>query len=92
MNISETLEKCIDNFSTLYEQKGIVLQLTNNCEKNIILTDESKFVLICTNLLSNAYKFTEAGGTVTVKAWEESHSTLAVRVEDTGKGIEENRI
>ena len=92
MNISETLQKCIDNFSTLYGQKGITLTLTNDCKKNIILTDESKFILICTNLLSNAYKFTETGGTVTVKVYEKSDDGLSVRIEDTGHGIEENRI
>lgn len=58
--ISESIKKCIDNFETLYTEKGISLILTNTYTEDIIYTDESKFILICNNLLSNAYKFTNS--------------------------------
>jgi two-component system, chemotaxis family, sensor kinase CheA len=56
--IIDTIGKCVDNFRTLYAEKGIALVLTNNTTLSTLYTDESKYTLICNNILSNAYKFT----------------------------------
>ena len=46
------------------------------------------FEKIILNLLSNAFKFTEAGGQVTVRAWTDPpNETVYVSVSDTGIGI-----
>jgi signal transduction histidine kinase len=44
---------------------------------------------ITDNLLSNALKFTEPGGTVTLRA-HDTNGTVTMEVEDTGVGIEED--
>ena len=41
-----------------------------------------------TNILSNAVKFTPAGGSVTVSIAPEGDGALAIRVADTGIGID----
>jgi signal transduction histidine kinase len=41
---------------------------------------------VITNLVTNALKYTDAGGTVTLRAREEAGSVM-VSVEDTGQGI-----
>jgi cell cycle sensor histidine kinase DivJ len=51
-----------------------------------IIGDPRAFKQILLNLISNAIKFTERGGTVTVSAAVEA-SRLALRVTDTGVGI-----
>ena len=43
---------------------------------------------ITDNLLSNALKFTESGGTVTLRAWG-TREQIVIEVEDTGVGIDE---
>jgi signal transduction histidine kinase len=49
--------------------------------------DERKLVQILVNLLSNAFKFTPAGGSVTLSAGIRRDGGLSVRVRDTGIGI-----
>jgi cell cycle sensor histidine kinase DivJ len=51
-----------------------------------LVGDAKAFKQIVLNLVSNAIKFTERGGTVTVAA-EADRSRLTVRVTDTGVGI-----
>ena len=49
--------------------------------------DERKFVQILVNLLSNAFKFTQAGGEVALSVAVRRDGGLAVSVRDTGIGI-----
>ncbi|HET8996898.1 MAG TPA: ATP-binding protein, partial [Acetobacteraceae bacterium] len=49
--------------------------------------DERRLLQVLNQLLSNAVKFTEAGGTVTVGARREDDCTLLIVVRDTGMGI-----
>ncbi|MEO1464618.1 MAG: ATP-binding protein, partial [Cyanobacteria bacterium J06633_1] len=54
---------------------------------NAVLVQDGNFIKrILTNLLSNAFKFTESGE-VKVKVWELDPSTIAIAVRDTGIGI-----
>ena len=91
VNIKDVIQKCVENFENLYREKGITLILTDVSEIDTITTDRSKFILICNNILSNAYKFTEKEGTVEFKVFVEA-SCLFVKVTDTGKGIEQERL
>lgn len=89
--ILDTIGKCVDNFRTLYSEKGIALVLTNQATLSTLYTDESKYTLICNNILSNAYKFTPAWWSVNIEVFEES-SRLYVKVTDTWDGIGADRI
>lgn len=91
VNIKDIIEKCVENFENLYREKGIALILTDSSKIDTITTDQSKFILVCNNLLSNAYKFTEAGGRVEIKVFIEAEC-LFVKITDTGKGIESEKI
>jgi len=52
----------------------------------IVWMDEERFRQVVFNLMDNAFKFTPAGGKITLKAREESDN-LVVEVQDTGRGI-----
>jgi signal transduction histidine kinase len=54
--------------------------------------DAKKLSQVLINLLTNAVKFTPAGGRVTVKASREPGDGLILRVEDTGVGIPHDKI
>ena len=49
--------------------------------------DETKVKQILTNLLTNAIKFTDSGGTVTLRAWCNADSGFVFQIADTGIGI-----
>ncbi|MDR3537717.1 MAG: PAS-domain containing protein [Acetobacteraceae bacterium] len=61
-------------------------------ELPVLRADERRLQQVLAHLLSNAIKFTDAGGTVTVGAAMESDGTLLIYVRDTGIGIPEGDI
>jgi PAS domain S-box-containing protein len=52
-----------------------------------LYADPRRLKQILINLMSNAVKFTEPGGAVTIKAWYKSDSGYVLQVMDTGIGI-----
>ena len=86
-DLGEQLAECIVGFEDIWEKKNIGLD-TDIDDDLHITADKELLSLVWNNLLSNAFKFTEAGGTVKVTA----HSTggrVQVEVADTGCGISE---
>ncbi|MDB4950237.1 MAG: ATP-binding region ATPase domain protein [Gemmatimonadetes bacterium] len=56
-----------------------------------VLGDPDKLQQVLLNLLSNAAKFTEPGGEVSVE-WDEDGESVAIRVRDTGIGIPADKL
>ncbi len=81
-----------DDFSRL-SQQNIHVTFTSNVESLRIPFDMDKMQKVITNLLSNAYKFTPEGGSVSVKVLLEDKEAgkdirnLLISVADTGCGI-----
>ncbi len=79
------LSECAIRFESVWEEKQIDLE-ANLEDRAIIRGDASLLELVWNNLLSNAFKFTEPGGTVTLRqSSDETHVTVSVS--DTGCGI-----
>lgn len=70
-----------------FQEKNVVLSIDIPSTLPRIVADEQQISWVITNLVTNALKFTDAGGRVTVRAREHGNSVL-VEVEDTGHGIE----
>lgn len=83
------LSRVITESVELYaKQKNIKMSFKSNVESKIIGIDEEKFERIILNLLSNAMKFTENGGQITVLLEENKKSNFVqIKVIDTGIGI-----
>jgi PAS domain S-box-containing protein len=69
------------------EQQSVRLVVEPVDEAVAVNVDASRIVQVITNLLGNAIKFTNAGGTVTLRVRREP-SALVVSVSDTGVGID----
>lgn len=84
-NLGEQLCECLLNFESTWEKKEININ-TDIEEEVFVESDPELLTLVWNNLFSNAMKFTESGGDVslTLKSDEE---WAVVQVSDTGCGI-----
>jgi signal transduction histidine kinase len=67
-------------------QTGITLELQNHEALPIIDADAKRLRRVFTNLLDNAFKFSEEGGVVTIKT-EETDQDIVIKITDQGTGI-----
>lgn len=89
-NLDEFIQYTTMKFSPLSEQKSISLKFEDKTGGLFMYFDRDKLGKILTNLLSNAFKFTKAGGVVKVelsKCFIDSRRYVRIIVEDTGCGI-----
>jgi NtrC-family two-component system sensor histidine kinase KinB len=73
------------------KDKGVTLTNAVSDDLPEVLADAEKIRHVLANLLSNALRFTDPGGSVTVKAVQEG-DRVAFLVEDSGKGIPEEEL
>jgi signal transduction histidine kinase/DNA-binding response OmpR family regulator len=90
-NVTGQLKNHISTLESAIRAKNITLNTTIEEDKLYAYLDRGMFEKIIMNLLSNAYKFTDEGGEINVKAWEEKERIL-IRVSDTGGGIPEDKL
>jgi two-component system, cell cycle sensor histidine kinase DivJ len=83
---AQVIGSCCDLLALKAREQGIELSMKLPPNLPEIIADKRSFKQIMLNLISNAVKFTERGGRVTVTATPES-SGLLVMVEDSGVGI-----
>ncbi len=84
-NLGEQLAECLLHFESTWEKKNIDIE-TDIEEEIFVESDEELLSLVWNNLFSNALKFTEAQGTVSVTLKTEGDFAI-VKVSDTGCGI-----
>jgi len=73
------------------DEKQLTYVLAGGSGSTRMLVDREKVVRILTNLLTNAIKFTEPGGTITL-AWVPGEDFVGITVTDSGIGIPADRI
>lgn len=81
---------CVIQFEDVWEEKNIELEVDMEDEA-FVKADESLLELVWNNLLSNAMKFTEPGGTVTVSQVTEG-DVVKISVSDTGCGMSKESV
>lgn len=74
-------------FSGRFEQAELSLNIKTPTPPLTLLADATKLKQCFANLLSNALKFTPAGGSITICACFDDGGDLALSISDTGIGI-----
>ena len=84
-DLSEQLCECLLQFESAWEAKG--LEIETDIEDGVMVESDPELLsLVWNNLFSNAIKFTEPGGTVSLSVHSDGESAV-VSVRDTGCGI-----
>lgn len=89
-DITTLLQRVMDNFRLIAEEKHIDFRLIANPEEIRGWIDRDKFEKIVFNLVSNAFKYTPAHKSITLSARSEG-GNLSVAVRDEGIGIDPKR-
>ena len=84
-DLGEQLAECLLGFEEVWEERGIEVE-PDLAEGVAVTADRGLLAVVWNNLLSNAFKFTEEGGTVYVTLAVEGGQAIA-RVRDTGCGM-----
>ncbi|MBA3008709.1 MAG: response regulator [Proteobacteria bacterium] len=93
-HLDETIERIMEMFSIKAIEKGIVLSVKKSPGlPKILVGDAMRLRQVITNLVSNAVKFTDAGGAITIGVEQKESGAdpckimLEMYVKDTGMGI-----
>lgn len=84
-DIGEQLCECMLEHETVWEEKSIEIE-TEIEEELYVEADKELLSLVWNNLFSNALKFTESGGVVSLRAYGDEKFVF-VEVKDTGCGM-----
>jgi signal transduction histidine kinase len=85
-DMNEVVESCVQTLETQAARKGIRLSQRLGGALPLIPVDASKLRQVVVNLLNNAVKFTEDGGSIEITT-RQVESQIQVEVMDTGIGI-----
>jgi signal transduction histidine kinase len=87
-NIVNITEDIVQSVSEYIKGKGLSITFDTNTEEKIIACDADKIERIILNLISNAIKFSNPGGSIFVNILNKGH-IVEIEVRDTGIGIDQ---
>lgn len=86
VEMKEVIQETLENLKIAAQNKNIELKI-GQLPSSIIMGDKVRLQQIIINLLTNAIKFTPAGGKIEV-SMRNVNSKCEIRIRDSGKGIE----
>jgi len=84
--VSRTIDSCLQRHRQSADRKELKLIVKEGDPELRVLADDEALEQIIDNLIDNAIKYTNSGGTVTL-AWRAEGSDGVIEVSDTGIGI-----
>jgi two-component system, sensor histidine kinase len=85
--LSTIVESALETVRPFVAERGIALSVTLPRESVTLRADPTRMAQALTNLLHNAAKFTDAGGTIELRVEREGTDLVTITVADTGIGI-----
>ena len=94
-NLLNHLRGLISSFESLADDKKIKLAFNSNNDSLIAWIDSDKLEKIVNNILSNAFKFTQSGGDISVNVEKiniDENEYAEIKILDTGIGIPKQKL
>jgi two-component system, OmpR family, phosphate regulon sensor histidine kinase PhoR len=88
VSVGSVVDECIEEQSAVARSKSQRLFPDSSNDDLNVLADEEGLRTILSNLIDNAVKYTQEGGTIAVR-WKADDSTAVIEVQDDGPGIPE---
>ena len=92
VDLNAVIEMLMNDFKMLAEERHISFSFEKPKEHVMLWCDAEKIGMVINNLISNAFKYTEEGGTICVAITASDSNTCTIRVEDNGASIPEEQI
>lgn len=93
VDIVEMAMKIHSTIARLAHEKKITLEFDHDAEKIAVVLDQRKIKRVIVSLISNAIKYTNPKGTVTLSVRDVPQmKSVLVAVRDTGTGLPDNRL
>ncbi len=86
IDIQKVIETTLQPLQLPFQEKGVLLKLSLSPDLPKLVGDEQQFSWVISNLVNNALKYTDQGGTVEIRVAQEGEHLL-LQVKDSGKGI-----
>jgi PAS domain S-box-containing protein len=92
IDVPEAVNACLTLIKGQAEKRGVHLE--NNTPEGLpaLIADQRNLKQILLNLLTNAIKYTPAGGKITIETWCRQDTGYVFTISDTGVGIAEEDI
>jgi signal transduction histidine kinase len=91
VSVHELIKQGIDSCQEQIVHGHLTLHRQLDATRDVVRGDESRLYLVLWHVLSNAIKFTPAGGSISVRS-ENSGDSIVVIISDTGIGIHESQL
>jgi len=94
VDLNGILGPLISSFRPRFAAAGVDLETVSECREAVVAADSPRLGIVLSNLLSNALKYTPAGGRVLVRLSRQNaglngQERLQIAVSDTGSGVPE---
>lgn len=90
VDMADTIDTCVQLMQGRANAAGVSLENKTGAEAPPIRADSRRVRQILFNLISNALKCAESGGSVSVRGWRGADGGFAITVSDTGVGFAEH--
>jgi two-component system phosphate regulon sensor histidine kinase PhoR len=92
--LQDVITEVVDNLQYKAKKEDVILKTDELSQKTLVTADRNQIKQVLINLIENAIKYNEKGGSVTVgvKTYSKDENRVLVYVEDTGIGINQQYI